>query len=970
MAPRTRVFISYSHKDRAWLERLKVFLRPLERQDLIDRWDDTLLAAGDDWRAHIREAIASAKVIVLLVSADFLASDFIDKEELPPLLDQAALQGARILPVIVGHCMLEGPNAPLARYQAINSPSEPLENQTRAGRNRVWTKLTEKIFAELARSSSTEPAPAAAASPVEERANSLPERHALVIVNDNGTDRGHERAELARVLGGPEMGKFQVTVLQEKSPGRVRETIRRFFTRRHPNDLVLLVYSALGHTSSSDGKDAAATSPPALDVFDLQAAMKSSRARWQILLLQGDRLIDSEDGTEWDDIARFQGEGRFVLALRKTTNGSNGADVDDGELSLAGHLVYGLQSGKADVDGDGKVSVEDLFQYVEKTAEVHASSHVPVRWAFDQSNADVVIANVSLAGQYDAPTPLRVRDRVTQDIRHPIFDLTVPTYILDPYFYILDWNPAFDELIAKDIQLVRGQNHARSIVQNMSNCDESFRHAQEAFGGDRYPLVDTEPLVFMSKKYGELRFQKVAAQIANDDGSVKGWSVTLNILADGGDRMWQALKERIEEEVGWSRYGAVYDRLLLEFDAYLRLLSQMTGLVGNARRCIDLGAGTGNGAIELLKGDPTREVWAVEINETMLRHFRSKLEGPALANARDRLTVVKDDVQRLDALPRASFDAAIMTNVLYAVRDREACLRQVNRILKPNGVFALSTSHRDTSVERLFDALRRALQLKGIFDEYQGHFDAARARHDAMMDLIKRDTVEDTVRMLKEAGFDIEQTLPEQYVGAVVIVKAVKAREPREATVSVPAERDIAARTGPPALELTPPPATAGEGADEQRDVFVSYSAEDRDIAQAIRAQLEQQAIRCWIAPRDILPGSNFAAAIVNAIDRSRVLVLVLSKSANRSQYAAREVARAAAKRIPIIPYRAEDVVPSQELALYLSNVHWLDAFDGPTDETQLARLSGTIKELLSSIAGETAEAQVLEGEAPQLPGA
>jgi hypothetical protein len=63
-------------------------------------------------------------------------------------------------------------------------------------------------------------------------------------------------------------------------------------------------------------------------------------------------------------------------------------------------------------------------------------------------------------------------------------------------------------------------------------------------------------------------------------------------------------------------------------------------------------------------------------------------------------------------------------------------------------------------------------------------------------------------------------------------------------------------------------------------------------------------------------------------------------------------------------------VVPSQELALYLSNVHWLDAFDGPTAPAQLARLSATIKELLSSMAGETAEAEVLGEETPQAGGA
>ena len=102
---RTKVFISYSHKDRPWLDRLQVFLRPLERDGLIERWDDTRLRAGDGWHDEIRSAIASARVVVLLISADFLASDFIEREELPPLLAQAKQQGARIIPVIIGYCM-------------------------------------------------------------------------------------------------------------------------------------------------------------------------------------------------------------------------------------------------------------------------------------------------------------------------------------------------------------------------------------------------------------------------------------------------------------------------------------------------------------------------------------------------------------------------------------------------------------------------------------------------------------------------------------------------------------------------------------------------------------------------------------------------------------------------------------------------------------------------------------------------
>ena len=75
---RRELFISYSHKDLYWLQRLRVYLKPLEKQYSLERWDDSRLQAGDLWREEIKQALARAKVALLLVSSDFLASDFID----------------------------------------------------------------------------------------------------------------------------------------------------------------------------------------------------------------------------------------------------------------------------------------------------------------------------------------------------------------------------------------------------------------------------------------------------------------------------------------------------------------------------------------------------------------------------------------------------------------------------------------------------------------------------------------------------------------------------------------------------------------------------------------------------------------------------------------------------------------------------------------------------------------------------
>ena len=98
------VFISYSHKDEAWKDRLVIQLGVLQRQGLLDLWDDRRIAAGEDWHGEIRAAMGRATVAVLLISADFLTSQFILGEEVPALLQRRDTEGLHIYPIIVRPC--------------------------------------------------------------------------------------------------------------------------------------------------------------------------------------------------------------------------------------------------------------------------------------------------------------------------------------------------------------------------------------------------------------------------------------------------------------------------------------------------------------------------------------------------------------------------------------------------------------------------------------------------------------------------------------------------------------------------------------------------------------------------------------------------------------------------------------------------------------------------------------------------
>ena len=144
----TRVFISYSHADRRWLNRLQVHLRPLERLGTITLWDDTRIKAGSHWREEIERELDRARGAILLVSADFLASDFITTNELPRLLAAAEQRGTLILSVIISPCRFEQTRA-LSRFQAVNPPSQPLVRMGGAGREEVFVALADRIEAAL-----------------------------------------------------------------------------------------------------------------------------------------------------------------------------------------------------------------------------------------------------------------------------------------------------------------------------------------------------------------------------------------------------------------------------------------------------------------------------------------------------------------------------------------------------------------------------------------------------------------------------------------------------------------------------------------------------------------------------------------------------------------------------------------------------------------------------------------------------
>lgn len=140
---KAKIFISYSHKDEGWLKRILTHLKPLENRNRLQVWTDLQLTHGASWMEEIRQNIVESDIIILLTSADYLASDFIANVELPYILENARERGALLLNVSVSPYLWDA-HPELARLQGIPNPNTPLSS--------LSSHEVEKVLVELARS--------------------------------------------------------------------------------------------------------------------------------------------------------------------------------------------------------------------------------------------------------------------------------------------------------------------------------------------------------------------------------------------------------------------------------------------------------------------------------------------------------------------------------------------------------------------------------------------------------------------------------------------------------------------------------------------------------------------------------------------------------------------------------------------------------------------------------------------------
>ena len=132
--------------------------------------------------------------------------------------------------------------------------------------------------------------------------------------------------------------------------------------------------------------------------------------------------------------------------------------------------------------------------------------------------------------------------------------------------------------------------------------------------------------------------------------------------------------------------------------------------------------------------------------------------------------------------------------------------------------------------------------------------------------------------------------------------------------------------------------------------VFISYSSYDEEVAGKICERFEAGDVACWIAARDSLAGQNFASSIIDAIDASRLLLVLLSVHANQSEHVLNEINRAVDQRVPILPVKVDDAELTKDLQYYVARTHRFDASQAPL-EVYLDKLTSNVQRLLAGLA-------------------
>lgn len=147
--------------------------------------------------------------------------------------------------------------------------------------------------------------------------------------------------------------------------------------------------------------------------------------------------------------------------------------------------------------------------------------------------------------------------------------------------------------------------------------------------------------------------------------------------------------------------------------------------------------------------------------------------------------------------------------------------------------------------------------------------------------------------------------------------------------------------------------------------IFISFASQDRKVASTLCKALESRGFKCWLSSRDILPGENFQVAIVRAIRKAKILLLVFTANSNGSEEMTKELALASQEKLIVVPLRIEDVAPSEAFTYEFATRQWIDFF--ADWEAAIDQLSERLGQALPAESAALAAAQAASRAPPEV---
>lgn len=552
-----------------------------------------------------------------------------------------------------------------------------------------------------------------------------------------------------------------------------------------PDGLLLIHYSGHGFLDSTGDLYLATLDtepnvlPSAVAALGIHKLRLQHRIKRLILCLDCCFAGAATEGIRATASARLQGfaesKGVYVLAACRKMEV---AQEDEGHGYFTKYLIEGIEGGAAGADSP-HITVGMLHRFVaERLARHPRAVQTPQLSVIEQEGSELVVAARPLPGAPAEPLPPDERWKILYRQRIISIDAIGFAYVLDPNYRFVDWSACFDAIIARPLQLRKGEHVSSRFLASLANWTQVYARSQDRF--QSAPLADTERLVFESDEFGTIVFWKIAAQLPSRDSGLDGWLVTLVPTVSEGyeSKFWELVTSLSWRAVNWTRYAGTYDRVIGGFSAYQSLEEKVAEQVRTATKCLDLGAGTGNTTARLLD-DPNRIVHAVDSNGAMLIRLQDRIDQLDAdgKSASARVKIFKDDaISYLREIDHETYDACVMVNVLYSMDDPEECLREIRRVLRNQATLVMTTSRKHTDIHRLFDAIRSELIQNGSWDTLKEEWADAYERNKDMEEMICRHSIEEISDWLDGAGFKEVQIEDGEYVNCVAVFRATKRR--------------------------------------------------------------------------------------------------------------------------------------------------------------------------------------------------